>query len=71
MVEDNVNIEVVPQIKLLGTLITSYFKWDINTQHLVQKAAVRLTMGSDYIGYSHALKSLDIDPLKKRREKLC
>ena len=25
-------------------------------------------MGSDYIGYTHALKSFDIDPLKKKRK---
>ena len=127
MVEDNVNIEVVPQIKLLGTLITSDLKWDINTQHLVkraygrmqllhkaakftktkkdliaiyktyirpvleqsatvwhssiteenskdlcrvQKAAVRIIMGSDFVSYSHGLQALDIDPLPLRREKL-
>ena len=37
----------------------------------VQKAALRIIMGSDYISYPHALTALNIDPLHIRREKLC
>ena len=31
MIEDHVNIEVVNEIKLLGTWITSDLSWDVNT----------------------------------------
>ena len=36
----------------------------------VQKAAVRVIMGKDYIDYPHALNELNITDLYQRREKL-
>ena len=127
MVEDDMNIEVVNEFKLLDTWITSDLCWDINTAFLtkkaymrmqllhkaakftkrkrdlkniyttfirpvieqsssvwhsslteennsdierVQKAAVRVIMGKDYIDYPHALNELNITDLYQRREKL-
>ena len=37
----------------------------------VQKAAVRVIMGKNYISYKNSLKELKIDSLEVRREKLC
>ena len=36
----------------------------------MQKAAVRIIMGSEFVSYSHGLQALDLDPLPLRREKL-
>ena len=44
MVEDNVNIKVVNETKLLGTYITSDLKWDRNTSYLVKKAWKRMQL---------------------------
>ena len=127
MIEDQVNIEVVNEIKLLGTVITSDLSWNMNTKFLtkraygrmqllhkaakftkskkdlksifitfirpvleqsssvwhssltdenksdlerVQKAAVKVIMGNDYIDYNESLKALNISNLAQRREKL-
>ena len=37
----------------------------------IQKAAVRVIMGKDFLTYKHGLKALKLDTLEKRREKLC
>ena len=37
MVEDHVNIEVVNEVKLLATSITSDLSWDVNTKFLTKK----------------------------------
>ena len=127
MVEDNVNIEVVHEFKLLGTWITSDLSWNKNTTYItkraygrlqllhkaakftkskrdlkniyttfirpvleqssivwhsgltddnvkdierVQKAAVRVIMGSDFTDYQHALSELKITNLSERRREL-
>ena len=44
MKEDNVNIEVVSEFKLLGTWITNDLKWDKNTQCLVKRAYGRMQL---------------------------
>ena len=41
---DNVNIEVVPEAKLLGTHITNDLKWDVNTAHIVKKYNARMQL---------------------------
>ena len=41
MVEDNVNIEVVSEVKLLGTWITSDLSWNKNTAFLTERAYAR------------------------------
>ena len=42
-----------------------------NDLERVQKAAVRVIMGKNYISYKNSLKELKIDSLEVRREKLC
>ena len=37
----------------------------------VQKSAVKLMLGNQYIGYQQSLEKLDMDTLKERREKIC
>ena len=37
----------------------------------VQKSAVKLMLGNQYIGYKQSLEKLDMDTLKERREKIC
>ena len=37
----------------------------------VQKTAVKIILGTNYIGYKKALLKLDIDDLSTRRENLC
>ena len=37
----------------------------------VQKAALHIVLGQEYISYKNALKHLNLDSLEKRREKLC
>ena len=124
MVEGNVNIEVVSEVKLLGTWITSDLSWNKNAAFLtkrayarmqllhkaakftrskrdlkiiyttfirpvleqsscvwhssltlenasdlerVQKAAVRVITGTDFIDYTHALNELKIQVPSERR----
>ena len=124
MVEDNVYIEVVSEVKLLGTWITSDLSWNKNTAFLtkrayarmqllhkaakftrskrdlksiyttfiipvleqsscvwhssltlenasdlerVQKAAVKIIMGTHFIDYTHALNELKIQVLSHRK----
>ena len=62
MVEDNVNIEVFPQIKLLGTLITSDLKWDINTQHLLNRAYGRRQLLDKAVGPPVIYGFVDLKP---------
>ena len=42
--EEGTNIEVVSEIKLLGTWITNDMKWDMNTEFLVKKAYARMRL---------------------------
>ena len=42
LVIDEVNLEVVEQMKLLGVVITSDLKWDKNTDYITKKAFSRL-----------------------------
>ena len=44
MIEDNVNIEVVDEFKLLGTWITSDITWNKNTQFLTKKDYSRMQL---------------------------
>ena len=44
MIEDHVNIEVVNEIKLLGTWITSDLSWNMNTKFLTKKAYGRMQL---------------------------
>ena len=37
LIADDENIEVIKDIKLLGTIITDDLKWDANTQYIVKK----------------------------------
>jgi exonuclease III len=37
----------------------------------VQKSALRVILGKNYVDYKHAMKTLKIQTLKKRREELC
>ena len=42
--EDNANIEVVNEMKLLGTIITDDLKWESNTSYLTKKAYNRMQL---------------------------
>ena len=44
LIEDEVNIKVVQEFKLLGTWITTDLKWDRNTQCLVKRAYGRMQL---------------------------
>ena len=44
MIEDQVNIEVVNEIKLLGTWITSDLSWNMNTKFLTKRAYGRMQL---------------------------
>ena len=46
-------------------------KEDSTNIERVQKSVVRIIMGSRYKSYETSLKYLSLDPLYKRREKLC
>ena len=62
-----------PFIEQSPSVWYSYFSLtDENTSDIerVQKAAVRVIMGKDYIDYPHALNELNITDLYQRREKL-
>ena len=37
----------------------------------IQKAALRVIMGKQYINYKNSLKELNLETLEKRRETLC
>ena len=41
---NNQNVEIVDQVKLLGTIVTSDLKWDRNTSEIVKKANTRMTI---------------------------
>ena len=43
---------------------------DSNDIERVQKAAMRLIMGNNYQGYKEALRHMNLDSLKDRREKM-
>ena len=43
-------------------------EWDLER---VQKSALKLILGDKYLNYENALKTLNIDTLDERREKLC
>ena len=43
---------------------------DSNDIERVQKAAMRLMMGNNYQGYKEALRHMNLDSLKDRREKM-
>ena len=121
-------LEILDEMKLLGTIITSDLKWDKNTEKIVktsnmamrllhaaskfikdkkilkeiyyvyirsrlehsavvwnssltqknindlervQKSAVRVIYGSNYVSYFKALQDLGMDSLAERREKMC
>ena len=42
-----------------------------NDLERIQKAALRIIMGKNYINYKNALLKADLEPLKIRRDKLC
>ena len=125
---DDVELEVVDEVRLLGLIIRSDLKWVSNTENMVtkankklwiirrlkylgaevpdlvdiyikqirsilelavpvwhdsitlaeqtdieriQKSATCIILGDTYVSYREALKSLGIDSLKSRRDKLC
>ena len=41
---NNMNIDVVPEIKILGTIITQDINWNKNTQHIIQKVNKRMLL---------------------------
>ena len=41
---NNVNLEVINEAKILGTILTNDLKWDKNTQYLVKKANKRMQL---------------------------
>ncbi len=44
LVDENDQLEIVEEIKLLGIIITSDMKWEANTKHLTSKGYARLWM---------------------------
>ena len=44
---------------------------NVNDIERIQKSAVKMILKDEYKNYESALKSLNIDSLKDRREKLC
>ena len=42
LTSDNIPIEVIAKIKLLGIVITSDISWDSNTEYLVKRAYKRM-----------------------------
>ena len=41
---NNMNIDVVPEMKILGTIITQDINWNRNTQHIIQKVNKRMLL---------------------------
>ena len=56
--EEDTNIEVVSEIKLLGTWITNDLKWDINTDNLVKRAYARMRLLHNAARYTRSKTDL-------------
>ena len=59
--ENNENIEVVDQFKLLGTIITNDLKWNENTEYLTKKAWKRMQLlnnAAKFTNQKNDLKSI-------------
>ena len=50
---------------------SSLVKRNINDLERIQKAALRVIMGKQFINYKNSLKELNLETLEKRRETLC
>ena len=58
---DDENIEVVKEIKLLGTIVTNDLKWDKNTKLLTKKGNMRMQLlhkAANFTNESRDLKSI-------------
>ena len=61
--ENGENIEVVTELKLLGTVLTDDLKWDRNTSYLVKKAYMRMQLlysAAKFTKNKHDLKHIYI-----------
>ena len=67
LILDDHELEVVDEIRLLGVIIRSDLKWIANTANIVSKAII---LGSEYLSYRSALRSLNLETLESRRVKL-
>ena len=59
------NLEVIPETKLLGVIVSSDLKWSASTEYICKKA--NKTMRT----YDMGLVILDLEPLEVIRERLC
>ena len=50
---------------------SSLTKWEIVELERVQKVAMRLILGENYISYTDALTTTNLETLSERRRKLC
>ena len=52
------NVEVLDQVKLLGTTITSDLKWEKNTSELVKKANARMSLLTKIAEFNPSIEDL-------------
>ena len=50
---------------------SSLTQQNINDLERVQKSAMRIILGNEYVGYKRSLQRLEMDTLEDRRKKLC
>ena len=59
------NLEVIPETKLLGVIVSSDLKWSANTEYICKRANKKMRT------YDLGLVILDLEPLEVIRERLC
>ena len=71
------NVEIVEQMKILGTVINSDLSWNDNCYSVIKKLNSRMSLHGSHVGcilyldYENALTILNLDSLKSRRQLLC
>ena len=54
------NLEVISQVKLLGTIITDDLKWDVNTSEIIRKAYARMTLLAKIAEFNPPVEDLKV-----------
>ena len=54
----NKNIEVVPEMKILGTIISNSLSWNTNTSNLIQKVNKRMLLNKKILGFGASTEEM-------------
>ena len=55
---NNKNIEVVPEMKILGTIISNSLSWNTNTSNLIQKVNKRMLLIKKILGFGASTEEM-------------